>query len=95
MEFFPCSNMEKGKTAEKNKKNVSTNLGRSTWENTLPLVLKLCPLFLGKGMNLGHYIMTDFKKNNNNSILPNIVIILICPGEEIPRFQLCNKKEGE
>ena len=49
--------MEKGKTAEKIK-NVSTNLGRSTWENTLPLVLKLCPLFLGKGMNLGHYIMT-------------------------------------
>ena len=29
------------------------------------------------------------------SILPNIVIILICPGEEIPRFQLCNKKEEE
>ena len=26
------------------------------------LVLKLCPLFLGKGMNLGHYIMTDLKK---------------------------------
>ena len=85
--------MEKGKTAEKIK-NVSTNLGRSTWENTLPLVLKLCPLFLGKGMNLGHYIMTDLKKNNN-SILPNVVIILICPGEEIPRFQLCNKKEEE
>ena len=38
--------------------------------------------------------MTDLKKNNN-SILPNIVIILICPSEEIPRFQLCNKKEEE
>lgn len=65
MEFFPCSNMEKGKTAEKIK-NVSTNLGRSTWENTLPLVLKLCPLFLGKGMNLGHYIMTDLKKKQQH-----------------------------
>ena len=57
--------MEKGKTAEKIK-NVSTNLGRSTWENTLPLVLKLCPLFLGKGMNLGHYIMTDLKKQQQH-----------------------------
>ena len=38
--------------------------------------------------------MTDLKKKNN-CILPNIVIILICPGEEIPRFQLCNKKEEE
>ena len=65
MEFFPCSNMEKGKTAEKIK-NVSTNLGQSTWENTLPLVLKLCPLFLGKGMNLGHYIMTDLKKKQQH-----------------------------
>ena len=45
-------------------------------------------------MNLGHYIMTDLKKKNN-CILPNIMIILICPGEEIPRFQLCNKKEEE
>ena len=43
-------------------------------------------------MNLGHNKMTDFEKKN---ILPNIVIILICPGEEIPRFQLCNKKEEE
>ena len=68
MEFFPCSNMEKGKTAEKIK-NVSTNLGRSTWENTLPLVLKLCPLFLGKGMNLGHYIMIDLKKKTTASYL--------------------------
>ena len=68
MEFFPCSNMEKGKTAEKIK-NVSTNLGRSTWENTLPLVLKLCPLFLGKGMNLGHYIMTDLKTKTTASYL--------------------------
>ena len=68
MEFFPCSNMEKGKTAEKIK-NLSTNLGRSTWENTLPLVLKLCPLFLGKGMNLGHYIMTDLKQKTTASYL--------------------------
>ena len=60
--------MEKGKTAEKTK-NVSTNLGRSTWENTLPLVLKLCPLFLGKGMNLGHYIMTDLKQKTTASYL--------------------------
>ena len=67
-EFFPCSNMEKGKTAEKTK-NVPTNLGRSTWENTLPLVLKLCPLFLGKGMNLGHYIMTDLKQKTTASYL--------------------------
>ena len=65
MEFFPCSNMEKGKTAEKIK-NVSTNLGQSTWENTLPFVLKLCLLFLGKGMNLGHYIMTDLKKKQQH-----------------------------
>ena len=57
--------MEKGKTAEKIN-NVLTNLGRSTWENTLPLVLKLCPLFLGKGMNLGHYIMTDLKKKQQH-----------------------------
>ena len=68
MEFFPCTNMEKGKTAEKIK-NASTNLGRSTWENTLPLVLKLCPLFLGKGMNLGHYIMTDLKTKTTASYL--------------------------
>ena len=60
--------MEKGKTAEKIK-NVSTNLGWSTWENTLPLVLKLCPLFLGKGMNLGHYIMTDLKQKTTASYL--------------------------
>ena len=60
--------MEKGKTAEKTK-NVSTNLGISTWENTLPLVLKLCPLFLGKGMNLGHYIMTDLKQKTTASYL--------------------------
>ena len=68
MEFFPCSNMGKGKTAEKIN-NVLTNLGRSTWENTLPLVLKLCPLFLGKGMNLGHYIMTDLKQKTTASYL--------------------------
>ena len=60
--------MEKGKTAEKIN-NVLTNLGRSTWENTLPLVLKLCPLFLGKGMNLGHYIMTDLKQKTTASYL--------------------------
>ena len=40
-------------------------------------------------------LYNDWLKKKNNSILPNIVIILICPGEEIPRFQLCNKKEEE